>query len=30
VFCALDLTGTARDREALEQMGAAEGFTRVW
>ncbi len=30
VFCALDLTASARDREALEQWMPPEGFTRVW
>jgi DNA-binding transcriptional ArsR family regulator len=30
LFCALDLTATARDREALEQWTPPEGFTRVW
>jgi DNA-binding transcriptional ArsR family regulator len=30
VFCALDLTAAARDREALEQWTPPEGFTRVW
>jgi hypothetical protein len=30
LFCALDLTRTSRDREALEQWTPPEGFTRVW
>ena len=30
VFCALDLTASARDREALDQWNPPEGFTRVW
>ncbi len=30
LFCALDLTASARDREALEQWTPPEGFTRVW
>ena len=30
LFCALDLTATSRDREALEQWDPPEGFTRVW
>jgi DNA-binding transcriptional ArsR family regulator len=30
VFCALDLTASARDREALEQWTPTEGFERVW
>ena len=30
LFCALDLTASARDREALEQWNPPEGFTRVW
>lgn len=30
LFCALDLTATSRDREALEQWNPPEGFTRVW
>lgn len=30
LFCALDLTVSARDREALEQWTPPEGFTRVW
>jgi hypothetical protein len=30
LFCALDLTSTARDREALEQWTPPERFTRVW
>jgi DNA-binding transcriptional ArsR family regulator len=30
LFCALDLTAMARDREALEQWTPPEGFTRVW
>jgi hypothetical protein len=30
LFCALDLTATSRDREALEQWTPPEQFTRVW
>lgn len=30
LFCALDLTATSRDREALEQWNPPEEFTRVW
>jgi hypothetical protein len=30
LFCALDLTQSSRDREALEQWTPPEGFTRVW
>jgi hypothetical protein len=30
LFCALDLTATARDREALEQWTPPEEFARVW
>jgi hypothetical protein len=30
LFCALDLTATARDREALDQWTPPEEFTRVW
>ncbi|MCZ7537936.1 MAG: hypothetical protein M5T61_19710 [Acidimicrobiia bacterium] len=30
LFCALDLTGSARDREALEQWTPSGDFTRVW
>jgi hypothetical protein len=30
LFCALDLTASSRDREALEQWTPPEGFTRVW
>jgi hypothetical protein len=30
LFCALDLTASARDREALDQWNPPEGFTRVW
>ena len=30
LFCALDLTVSARDREALEQWTPPEGFVRVW
>ena len=30
LFCALDLTASARDREALEQWNPPQGFTRVW
>jgi hypothetical protein len=30
LFCALDLTRTSRDREALEQWTPPDGFTRVW
>lgn len=30
LFCALDLTATSRDREALDQWNPPEEFTRVW
>ena len=30
LFCALDLTATSRDREALDQWNPPEKFTRVW
>ena len=30
LFCALDLTATARDREALDQWTPPKEFTRVW
>lgn len=30
LFCALDLTISSRDREALEQWTPPEGFARVW
>lgn len=30
LFCALDLTASSRDREALEQWTPPEEFTRVW
>lgn len=30
LFCALDLTASARDREALDQWTPPEPFTRVW
>lgn len=30
LFCALDLTATSRDREALDQWDPPEGFVRVW
>jgi hypothetical protein len=30
LFCALDLTASSRDREALGQWTPPEGFTRVW
>lgn len=30
VFCALDLSASARDREALEQWTPPDGFVRVW
>lgn len=30
LFCALDLTVSSRDREALEQWTPPDGFTRVW
>lgn len=30
LYCALDLTATARDREALDQWNPPEGFNRVW
>jgi hypothetical protein len=30
LFCALDLTATSRDREALDQWVPQEGFARVW
>ena len=30
LFCALDLTASSRDREALEQWTPPEGFARVW
>lgn len=30
LFCALDLTATSRDREALQQWTPPEGFARVW
>jgi hypothetical protein len=30
LFCALDLTASARDREALDQWNPPGGFTRVW
>ncbi len=30
LFCALDLTQAARDREALEEWDPPDGFTRVW
>lgn len=30
LFCALDLTASSRDREALEQWTPPKGFTRVW
>jgi hypothetical protein len=30
LFCALDLTASARDREALEEWTPPDGFTRVW
>lgn len=30
LFCALDLTATSRDREALEQWAPPEEFTCVW
>jgi len=30
LFCALDLTASSRDREALEQWTPPDGFIRVW
>ena len=30
LFCALDLTATARDREELDRWSPPEGFARVW
>ncbi|MGK2957732.1 MAG: hypothetical protein ACSLFB_04895 [Acidimicrobiales bacterium] len=30
LFCALDLTASSRDREALDQWTPPQGFTRVW
>ncbi len=30
LFCALDLTAAARDREALEGWTPPDGFVRVW